>query len=40
MARFVLRTNTLTPSPLPQAGEGFFFVFSAIFAVIEMGRYL
>ena len=37
LARFILRTNTLTPPPLPQAGEGFFFVFSAIFAVIEMG---
>ena len=36
LTRFVLRTNALTPTPLPQAGEGILFVFSAIFAIVEM----
>ena len=34
--RFILRMNALTPTPLPQAGEGFLFVLSAIFSTIEM----
>ena len=39
-AWFVLRTNALTPPPLPQAGERFSFIPTAIFTTFEMGRHL
>ena len=33
--RFVLRTNALTPAPLPQAGEGILFVFQLFLQLLR-----